>query len=211
MVLAAGSGRRFGGPKQLAVVDGVPLVGHVVADLLAVGLPVLVVAGPFADAVAAASRAAASASGHRDRVRVVVNAGHRHGIGSSLGVAAVAAGPRPLVVALADQPGLRATDIAAVVAALQRGAEAARIVHPEGPGHPVGFGRAAHGALAALAEEATGTGRSREPGDPEPSGLDVLATLDVTELRVDHARPPDIDTADDLAAIVAARSSDPPS
>lgn len=211
MVLAAGSGRRFGGPKQLAVVDGQPLVGHAVAGLLAADLPVMVVVGPFADAVATAVHRVASASGDPSRVSVVVNEAHRDGIGSSLAVAATAAGPRPLVVALADQPGLRLADVAAVVAALEAGAEAARIVHPEGPGHPVGFGPTAHAALVALAAGPPDTTPTGVPDRPEPAGRDVLAQLDVTELRVDHARPPDIDTPDDLAAVVATHPSEPPS
>lgn len=221
MVLAAGSGRRFGGPKQLALLDGVPLVGHVVAALLAADLPVLVVVGPFADAVAAAAGDAATASGQPDRVRVVVNEDHRRGIGTSLGVAAATAGPRPLVVALADQPGLRVTDVTAVVAALAAGAEAARVVHPQGPGHPVGFGSTAHGALVALTDLSPDdvppddlppdAARTVDPDRPPRSGRDVLADLAVTDLVVDHARPPDVDTPDDLAAIVAARSPEAPS
>lgn len=206
MVLAAGSGRRFGGPKQLAVLDGEPLVGHVVATLLAADLDVVVVAGPFAGAVTDASRAAAAAVGRPDRLAVVVNEDFRHGIGASLAAAAQAAGPRPLVVALADQPGVVADDVRAVVAALRDGAEGVRIVHPEGPGHPVGFGAAAHAALLSLAADDGPPG----PDDREAAGRDVLADLDVVEIVVDHPRPPDIDHPDDLAAVVASRADGPP-
>lgn len=206
MVLAAGSGRRFGGPKQLAVLDGEPLVGHVVATLLAADLEVVVVAGPFAEAVTDASRAAAAAAGHPERLAVVVNEDFRHGIGSSLAAAAQAAGPRPLVVALADQPGVVADDVRAVVAALADGAEAVRILHPQGPGHPVGFGAAAHAALLALAPD----DGERAPDGREPAGRHVLAGLDVVEVAVDHPRPPDIDHPDDLAAVVASRADVPP-
>ena len=53
IVLAAGEGKRFGGPKQVAVLDGRPLLEHAVRAMLAVPAldPVVVVLGAHADAV----------------------------------------------------------------------------------------------------------------------------------------------------------------
>lgn len=188
-MLAAGAGRRFGGPKQLAEVAGRPLVAHVVTTLLDAGLDVLVVVGPHADAVTTAVRTVAGRD-RAGRVRTAVVTADGAGMGDSLAVAAMAAGPRPLVVALADQPGLVLDDVVAVVASLARGAAAVRIRHPDGPGHPVGFGPGAHDALVALAGT-TATGRG------------VLAQLDVEELDVPHARPQDVDTPRDLLEVIA--------
>ena len=52
-MLAAGEGKRFGGPKQVAVLDGRPLLEHAVRAMLAVPAidPVVVVLGAHADAV----------------------------------------------------------------------------------------------------------------------------------------------------------------
>ncbi|HKJ55742.1 MAG TPA: NTP transferase domain-containing protein [Nitriliruptoraceae bacterium] len=194
MVLAAGTGRRFGGPKQLARVAGQPLVGHVVATMLDAGLDVMVAVGPRADVGSRAVADAAHAAGGSDRggrVATVEVADAATGMGTSLAVAAEAAGPRPLVVALADQPGLVVDDVIRVVDALAAGAPAARIRHPDGPGHPVGFGSAAHGALVSLA----GTGAT---------GREVLAELDVEQVVVTHPRPRDVDTPRDLVEVIAA-------
>ena len=51
LVLAAGAGRRFGGPKQLALLDGKPLLQHVLE--LAAPYNPLVVLGARADEIAA--------------------------------------------------------------------------------------------------------------------------------------------------------------
>ena len=54
LVLAAGEGRRFGGPKQLAPLRGRPLLAHAVATARDAGLDrVVVVLGARADAVRA--------------------------------------------------------------------------------------------------------------------------------------------------------------
>ena len=55
LVLAAGEGRRFGGPKQLAELDGVPLLQHAVDAMEGAddADPVRVALGARADEVAA--------------------------------------------------------------------------------------------------------------------------------------------------------------
>jgi molybdenum cofactor cytidylyltransferase len=53
IVLAAGAGRRFGGPKQLHPIDGRPMLEHVLAAVERAGVePRLVVLGARADMIA---------------------------------------------------------------------------------------------------------------------------------------------------------------
>ena len=55
VVLAAGTGSRFGGTKQLAIMDGKPLAQHAVDALAAAGVDeIIVVTGHDAEAVEAA-------------------------------------------------------------------------------------------------------------------------------------------------------------
>src|SRR3954447_16514392 len=105
LVLAAGEGRRFGGPKALVELAGELLVDRAVRVLrTAGGEPVMVVLGAAApDVVAQAGLDAV----------VVVNDGWPEGMGSSLrcGLSLAAdVGAEALVVMLVDQP-LIAADV----------------------------------------------------------------------------------------------------
>jgi molybdenum cofactor cytidylyltransferase len=103
VVLAAGAGRRFGGDKQLAELDGRPLLQHVLDALAAAGAgdPVVVL-GANAEAI-------------RPRIRwgaaeVVVNPSPARGLASSIriGWTTVFRGaPDAVLLALGDQPRLR--------------------------------------------------------------------------------------------------------
>lgn len=199
VVLAAGRGRRFGGPKQVAMLAGRPLVGHVMKTLWLAGLPLTVVVGPpWGEVVADVAIGLARDAGQRAPL-IVTNDRPDRGMGTSLACAAAAVGARPLVVALADQPGMRADDTAAVVAALTRrpppdgaAVTAVRVRHPDAPGHPVGFAARLHGELVGL-----------EAGE---TGQHLLgASAAVTTIDVDHPRPIDIDTVADLQAVIQAR------
>ncbi|MBY5163052.1 nucleotidyltransferase family protein [Salsipaludibacter albus] len=180
VVLAAGAGTRFGATKQLAEVAGRPLVRHAVDLIAAAGLDVLVVVGHEATRVAAALPDEVAGR----TVRTVVNPEPARGQGSSLAVAAAAAGRRPLVVVLGDQPGVVPDDVARVLVALGEGAVAARIVHDDGPGHPVGLSGSLHDDLLALRSDR--------------AGRDLLDRLEVVALPAGHARPVDVDTPADL-------------
>jgi molybdenum cofactor cytidylyltransferase len=99
VVLAAGSSRRMGKPKQLLVVDGRPLLEVVVGHANASRLDeVLVVLGAAADDI----------QGQVDfgRARVLINADHASGMASSLrrGLAALDPGVDVAMVILGDQP-----------------------------------------------------------------------------------------------------------
>jgi molybdenum cofactor cytidylyltransferase len=126
VVLAGGRGQRFGAAKQLALLDGRPLVTHVTRVILAAGpaLPargaimdgVIVVLGFHADEV---ERVLADAIAGPDApaVRTVRNPDPGRGIASSLqvGLAAIAPGVDAALVALGDQPRLTVGTIETLV------------------------------------------------------------------------------------------------
>jgi CTP:molybdopterin cytidylyltransferase MocA len=145
IVLAAGGGRRFGGPKAVAEIDGERLVDRACRVLREGGCaPVVAVLGAAVVPVAGADD-------------VVVNPEWADGMGSSLraGLAAralTAPDVAAAVVVLADQPWLTASAVRAVAA----GATASSLVmasyrtahgggHGDEPGsergHPVLLGR----------------------------------------------------------------------
>ena len=128
LVLAAGEGRRFGGPKQLAPLEGRPLLSHVV-ELAAPWDPVVVL-GARADEV----RAAAIGPG----VRTVVAADWADGQSASLraGVAALGADVAWVLVLLGDMPRLTRATVEAVLAARGPDVDAVRAVYDGRPGPP---------------------------------------------------------------------------
>lgn len=142
LVLAAGEGRRFGGPKALAELDGERLVDRAVRTLSLGGAdPVLVVLGaavvdvPGADAV-------------------VVNSEWAEGMGSSLRAGLTApelAGCGAVVVLLVDQPGIRPTAVRRLVAAYDDGADLAVATYEAERGHPVLIGRTHWAGVVAAA------------------------------------------------------------
>ena len=146
LVLAAGAGRRFGSPKQLASFDGRPLLEH--ALLAMAGAQrlngVVVVLGAHADAVlAGVERNGASVVGCRD---------WDEGQSASLraGVAAVAGRADAVVVTLGDQPAVDARAIDRVVDARDGISLAVRATYNRRPGHPVLLERELFEAVASL-------------------------------------------------------------
>ncbi len=103
VVLAAGSSRRMGSPKQLLLIHGRPLLELVVAEVCASKLDdVLVVLGASADEIQ--SRL------DLGRARVLVNPDHASGMASSLrvGLAALGDDVERAMVVLGDQPDVTA-------------------------------------------------------------------------------------------------------
>lgn len=136
VVLAAGAGRRYGGPKALVWYEGRLLVDRAADTLRDAGCePVAVVLG----AAAARVRAAAALTG----CTVVENPDWDTGMGSSLraGLAALAdSGAVAAVVLLVDMPGVSA----AAVRRVARGAASDALVmagYGDQRGHPVLLGR----------------------------------------------------------------------
>lgn len=179
IVLAAGQATRFGATKQRALLHGRPLVVHVAETAQHAGLsPVLVVTGHDAQAVMDVLPPG---------VQAVHNPAFGSGQASSLraGItAAQTAGADAAVVLLADQPGMTATAIRAVVAAHALGAMVARARYTDRSGHPVLFDRTIWPAMQDLQGDA--------------GARDLLRTLEVTDVAIPERYPPDIDHPDDL-------------
>lgn len=120
LVLAAGTGSRFGGGKMLARLDGRPLVVHVLEAARAARLGRLVVV-LGRDAAAVRLALVATDAAVLDGALVVVNPAPERGLATSLrlGFAAATAAPRPdgVLVLPGDQPRVRPSTIAAVLAA----------------------------------------------------------------------------------------------
>ena len=194
VVLAAGAGRRFGGPKLLAELDGRPLLQHVLDALAEAGVeePVVVVraeADELRRLVAAA------------HAEVVVNPTPDEGLSGSLRVgwaAALAArrdevarpAPDAVLVVLGDQPGLRP---ALVRALLRAPLDAARpLVAPRyaagGGRNPVRVERTAEDLVVA----ATG---DRGLGPLIEAHPDLVRSIDVP------GGNPDVDRVADLEAV----------
>ena len=134
LILAAGAGRRFGGGKLLAQLDGRPLLQHVLDLAAALSLrPTIVVLGSDADALEAACR-------WREEQRIR-NENAQQGISSSLRLGlehlADSKAERALVL-LADQPMLTAGQARAVLDVAQDGLRPIAVPRYRGtPGNPV--------------------------------------------------------------------------
>jgi molybdenum cofactor cytidylyltransferase len=120
LVLAAGTGSRFGGGKMRARLDGRPLVAHVLEAARTAGLERLVlVLGADAAAVRVDLLAADPAA--VDGVLVAVNPAAERGLATSLrlGLATATADPSPggVLILLGDQPRIRPATLAALLAA----------------------------------------------------------------------------------------------
>lgn len=151
LVLAAGAGTRFGGPKGLArTADGEPWVARAVRALEDGGCrDVLVAVGAEADAVAAlvpAPAAAVRVDAWADGLSATLRAGL---------AASVSRGADVVVIVPVDTPDLPAEAVARVLDAV-RGAPPtalAQAVHGGRPGHPVVVGA---GHVAAVIATLTG-------------------------------------------------------
>lgn len=131
VVLAAGEGRRFGGTKQLIVVDGKPLAQHAIDALVAAEVgEVLVVTGHDADAVEAVLWLPPNGRFRR-------NDAYRDGQSTSLATAfhSVSDDSEAAVVLLADQPGIRGSDVQSLIERFRAtSAQIVRLRFSDGPG-----------------------------------------------------------------------------
>jgi CTP:molybdopterin cytidylyltransferase MocA len=172
LVLAAGEGRRFGGPKQLAEVAGRPLIEHALAAVAGLGR-VVVVLGARAGEIRAGADLAGS--------EVVVCEDWAEGMGASLRHGLAAAGDAAeVVVVLADQPFITPAVVARVRAAPGDGA---RATYRGAPGHPVVLRRALLDRAGELRGDAGFRGVAMtevECGDlADPRDIDTQADLEV--------------------------------
>jgi CTP:molybdopterin cytidylyltransferase MocA len=187
LVLAAGSGSRFGGDKLTAPLHGRPLIAHVAAALAQT-----IGTGTLAGGIAVVPAEATSLAWPLDTagLGLVVNPNPAEGIASSLrlGLAGLSQldSPAAALIVLADQPGLRTDVIGRLVEAWRRDRRSVRpryAASPEEPGHPVLLDR----SQWPLAE--------RLQGD---TGLrPLLDAAGITTIDVPGANP-DVDTREDL-------------
>jgi molybdenum cofactor cytidylyltransferase len=184
VVLAAGKSTRMGANKLVALLDGKPLVRHVVDAILASrARPVVVVTGNAPDAVRAAL------NGYD--ITFVHNPSFADGISTSIrtGITAVRYADGALIC-LGDMPHVRSADLDALIAAYIEAAGACDIVvpvHDGRRGNPVLLGRATFREVAAL----TGDTGARS----------IVERHRTRELTVDHDGIfVDIDTPDSLDA-----------
>ncbi len=201
VVLAAGTGSRFGGRKLLAPLGGRPILQHVLDALADAGLvEIVVVLGDDSSAIE-------TAIDWRSERRVV-NPEPAAGLAGSLhiGMDAVDPGAAAALIVLGDQPLLSAATIRSLIAALPS-SDPDVPLGPEGTGapsilvpryasdrgrNPVLVSRAALGLISEVA------------GDRGLGPVIAAHPELVLELPVDGANP-DVDTRADLAAVVEAR------
>jgi FkbM family methyltransferase len=192
VVLAAGAGSRFGGGKLLASLEGRPVLQHVLDALANAALrDVVVVLGDDADAVEATVEWRAE--------RRVRNPDPARGLSSSVrvGLEALDADGDAALIVLGDQPRVSPEAIGAVLDAGPDGDRPIVVPTYEGDAgrNPVLLERVAFG----LVSEAVGD-RGLGP---------VIAAHPelVREVRV-AGRNPDVDTREDLAALLEAAWAD---
>ena len=152
IVLAAGSGSRFGGGKLLAPFEGgVLLDGALRAAFAAPADQVFVATGEDAAAVAAAAEAFAHGRGEGARLRLVHAADHATGMAASLkaGVRALSDAVDAAFVFLGDMPRIPLDIPTRLADALGEHAAAAPVFAGR-RGHPVLFSRRLFPALCAL-------------------------------------------------------------
>jgi nicotine blue oxidoreductase len=187
VVLAAGGGTRFGGPKALVQLRGETLLDRAVRTVRDGGCrPVVVVLGAQADAVRAVA--------HLDDTVVVENAAWETGMASSLrcGLDAAAALPAPAaVIALVDQPDITAAAVERLVTRWRDGAAAVVATYGGEPRNPVLLDAA---VWADVAARASGDAGARAWLRAHPDRVVSVPCDDVADAH-------DIDTPDDLQAL----------
>jgi molybdenum cofactor cytidylyltransferase len=184
-VLAAGASRRLGQPKQLLPFGAGTLLDHTLGVARRCGFDqaLCVIGGGGPDV--------------RDRVdlggfTVVENPAYGEGCSSSIAAALAAVDPRAdaLVLMLGDQPGVTPCAVRALIAG-RGGAALAACAYADGRGHPFAFARSTFAELADL------------HGDKGVWKLMDRAGDAVRDVRVSGAIPPDVDTWDDYATVLA--------
>ena len=186
VVLAAGAGTRFGGPKALARLGDELLVDRAARTLREGGCaPVVVVLGAASDEVRRTARL--------EGVEAVDNAAWATGMGSSLrcGLDAVARLHAPAaIVALVDQPGITPAVVGRLAERWRAGADAVVASYAGEPRNPVLLDA---GVWPEVADRATGDVGARAWLRANPDRVVAVPCDDIADAD-------DIDTPTDLQA-----------
>lgn len=186
IVLAAGMSRRLGRPKQLLMLDGTPLIVHIVDRALASNLDGLIL-------VTGAHDADVRAAIEDRNVLLVHNPDFEEGQGSSLaaGITALNADVDAAVVLLGDQPGISPEVInRAIKARRESGPPVVMARYGNQLGHPVLFGYELFSKLGNLTADTGGREIVRDHQD----------SLVLVDGGAD-APPPDVDTEEAWAQL----------
>jgi len=185
LLLAAGSGSRFGGDKLLATLaDGRPLASAALSALAAGVDHVIAIVRP--------GDAALEALLGKSGALVAVCPDAAEGIGASLacGVGEVQRRfpeAQGAIIALADMPWLSSSTVASVATALRRGASLAAPTHRGTRGHPVAIGARYFAELQTL----SGDEGAKRLLAVHAAEIELIAVDDPGVLR-------DVDTQSDL-------------
>ncbi len=186
LVLAAGSSRRLGRPKQLLEFRGTTLLGATIDNVLAFG---------FAQTIVTLGGAAPEVRDAIDlsAVDVVDSLHYTDGCSSSIVSALPAIDPTSagFFLFLGDQPLVPRAAVDALAVAAVAGAEIAVIDYRNGTGHPFWMSRSTFGDLAAL------------HGDKAVWKLLESGRYETAHVSVDDDVPLDVDTWDDYERLVA--------
>jgi nicotine blue oxidoreductase len=192
VLLAAGAATRFGGRKQLAPLDGRPLLEHALAIVAATDTdPTIVVLGAYAEEI--------EATIDLGDAQVVRAPDWELGRAASLraGLAALPADVEAALISLGDEPYVSPAAAARLLAARRADLPALRASYAGRPGHPVLVERAVFAALEDPGE--------RKPGQILKAAGALLVPCD------DLGTSVDIDTPAQLAELAAHPPADPQS
>jgi len=181
LVLAAGGSSRLGQPKQLLPYGDATLLDHVLDVARAC---------PFDQLLCVVSRELPGVD--FSGATVVDNPDFGAGCSSSIAAALHAVDRRSevLVLMLGDQPGVRASSVAALLA--RRGdAPLAACAYEDGRGHPLAFARSMFAELQALR------------GDKAVWKLLDRRAAEVVDVPIDGPIPRDVDTWEDYEGVTA--------
>lgn len=186
LVLAAGSSRRLGQPKQLLPFRGATLLDATISTVCDFGLSqTLVTIGGAAPEVQDTVDLSA--------VQIVESLHHTDGCSSSIVSALDAIDPTVsgFMLFLGDQPDVSQAAVDALLEVAATGVEIAVVDYNDGIGHPFWFARSVFGPLTDL------------HGDKAVWKLLESGRFDTAHVRVDAPVPLDVDTWDDYEALLA--------